>query len=153
MKAKIKGILVPDDSLPIPFLYNPVEFGDDKDTDYAEIKPIGYGDPNYHFVSGGTRIVEFSLHFNDRILQHGTLELLVKAIRKLQYPSREIGMIKKSPPTITFIFGPFIMRGKIRSTKILRQQFGEYLSLREVTIGVTLNQVPNPIGVLGFVLT
>lgn len=153
MKVKIKGLLVPEEDFPIPFLYNPVEIKDDKDTDYSEIKALGYPDPNYHFISGGGRTVDFNLHFNDNILQYGTLELLVKSIRKLQYPSREVGMIKKSPPTITFIFGVFIMRGKIVSTKILRKRFGVFLNLKEVTIAVTMKQVPSPQGILGFLLT
>ena len=153
MQAKIKGILTPDGGIPIPFLYNPVEISDDKDTDYAEIKPRGYSEPHYHFVSGGARTIGFELHFNDNILKYGTLELLVKSIRAFQYASRGVGIIKKSPPTITFIFGVFVMRGKITSTKILRKRFTEFLNLKEVTIGITLKQVPNPEGILGYLLT
>ncbi len=153
MQAKIKGLLVPEDSFPIPFLYNPTEISDDKDTDYAEMKALGYPDPNYHFIAGGGRTIGYNLHFNDNILQYGTLELLVKSIRKLQYPSREVGIIKKSPPDVTLIFGPFIVRGKIVTTSILRQRFGVFLNLKEVTISVTMKQTPAPAGVLGYIMT
>lgn len=153
MKAKIKGILVPENDVPIPFLYNPVEIGDEKDTGYAEIKSLGSIDPNYHFISGGGRSITFNLHLNDNILQFGTLELYVKTIRRLQYPSSEVGTIKKGPPTIIFIFGPLIIRGKITNTSISRKRFGVFLNLKEVIIAVTMKQIPAPTGVLGYILT
>lgn len=152
MKAKIKGLLVPEDNVPIPFFYNPIEIGDEKATDYAEVKALGYPDPHYHFISGGGRTITFNLHLNDNILQYGTLELYIKQIRQLQYPRREVGMIKSSPSTVVLIFGPLIVKGKIVNTNILRQRFGEFLNLKEVTIEITIKQSPRPTGVLGYIM-
>lgn len=151
-KAVIKGLLVPEMGVPIPFLYNPAEISDEKVTEYAEKKPLGYGSPHYHFKYGGPRTMSFDLHFNDNIMKAGTLELYVGTIRDLQYPSRDVGIIKKSPSVITFVFGMLIFRGVIVSTQIKRQRFGSFLNLKEVTMTLTFKEISEGASFLGFSL-
>lgn len=141
----IKGLLLPKirGFLPIPFIYNPREIADAKDTNYAELEPIGRSHPVYHFMNGGAREVSFTLELNDRFLKFGSLELYIDRIRKLQYPIVVGGNIKKGPPVVTFVFGQLFFNAFITSSEIIRKQWTRFGFLQRAEMDLTLAQVVN----------
>ena len=141
----IKGILVPMIApfIPITFIYNPTEIGDEKGSNYAQLNPIGRSHPVYHFMNGEAREITFTIELNDRYLKYGSLELYIDRIRKFQYPTVIGGNVKKGPPVVKFVLGQLFFDAIIINTGVIRKQWTRFGFLQRAEIDLTLNQITN----------
>ena len=149
---KIKGVLLTDKFIPIPFLYNPEEISDEKEVNYAKQDVLGYDNPVYHFVNGGERKLTFTMKLNSNVLDipASALQAYIETIRELSLSKRGSGIIKRSPPVVRFVFGPLIIQCIITSVSVARKRFSKYLTTKEAELEISLVEVGNKNSILGY---
>src|SRR5690554_1812836 len=91
------------------FQYNPEEFSDDIQVAYREIKSPGISYPNYQYIGGEPRQIEFTL-FLDNMENTGGLNKVRETISFLNtfLPPHNKGARYAPPPELIFGFGWFV---------------------------------------------
>ncbi|MBI5788783.1 MAG: hypothetical protein HZA78_08025 [Candidatus Schekmanbacteria bacterium] len=84
----------------LEFQYNPSEIGDDKSSQFADIKIPGISHPKYQFVAGGARQITCKLFFFK-----GDVKKQVAWLQSLLYPEHSGTLLKSAPHRVVFIFG------------------------------------------------
>ncbi len=84
----------------LEFQYNPSEIGDDKGTQFADIKIPGISHPRHQYIAGENRRISFKLFFFK-----GEVKKQVAWLQSLLYPEHSGTVLKSAPHRVVFIFG------------------------------------------------
>ena len=112
-----KGVLVnlDDSSQSLVFQYNPPEWMEDKNPNYAVIDIPGLSEPLYQFINGGEKIINFELFLNSWLDKGGliirTVEQQLEALRSMVTPTKQSTDPKYSataPPLVLFQWGSML---------------------------------------------
>jgi len=144
----VKGIFIVPDGAPIPFLYNPVEIGEDYSANYAKGGGLGRSHPHSNYSGGSDQPLQFTMTVRDPWNWNGVssrmpLEPYINYLYDLCLPIHRGGQMVSAPPTVTFIFGQLVRNVRIQSVRVRRTKWSQYLELQRAEIDITMFEVVN----------
>ena len=142
-----KGLLIPDDGVPIPFQYNPTEIDDQKSNLYASKTIPGQAHPVKQFIAGGERKISFDMTVSRSIPYTNThvpgiAEAYVASVRDLMYPVVKDGKLIAGPALFLMVFGAYFLWGRFESINVKRKEFDSMLNLELATLSCSFFEVP-----------
>ena len=145
VRPLIRGILILDDGLPVPFMYNPNEIGEKRSVQYEEKNALGYSHPRLHYRFGKGRDITWTMSVRD-FMEVGGLkfpflaEIFIESLYDLTYPIYEDGVMIEAPPTLYFVFGPFVRPMKIIDINTTMIKWDPILLLKHAEITLTTKE-------------
>ena len=119
------------------FIYNPPSFSDTVSTKFSEVGSIGGSYLRYQYVSGGNRTTNLSLYLRDTRFE--TIDHLKNFIEDF-LPNRRLRYFP--PPYMILSFGKYVKKFLVETIARDWSSFYYELSCKEMTIILTLKEVP-----------
>ena len=130
----------------IPFVFNPRPIEQTMSVNLEVIQIPGSSQALYHYVSGGTKELRFTLHIQkDRVntivpknVARTTKEYIDKLIQ-LQYPYEELSTFTPTQPIVRILLSDIQnlkWEGIVNSVKIVFEDIGEGMKLEYATVDI-----------------
>ena len=143
---KGKGLILLDDGLPIPFLYNPNEIEEGRSVQYAEKFPLARSHPRIHYQYGKGKKISWPMSARNKMRVGSIefpypLEVYIDQIYDLTYPIFDDSIMIAAPPTVLVLFGTFVRAMKFTEVNVTVKKWSNTLIMKYAELSINCIEI------------